>query len=508
VSNQGKSETMRNIIILALVFTFAGVVLHEHIQSLYAEDKAQVRMSQEEALKQFPLDSSPLNRSEAPRVTSYADVLDNAKTAVVTVASESVVRVMRNRGNPMEEFLRRFYGLPSPRGQPQEEEDVMERRVPNGLGSGVLVSSEGYILTNNHVVSDDRGNAADEITVTLADDREFSAVLIGRDPKTDVALLKIEGETFPSLKMADSNLLRVGDIVFAVGNPLGLEQTVTMGIVSATGRAQLGLLGNEGYENFIQTDASINMGNSGGALIDAEGRLVGINTAIVSPTGGNIGIGFAIPVNLARSIMLSLLEDGTVSRGFLGVGINDLDVNLAESFGLENLDGALIERVQEGTPADKAGLKRGDVITGVNGKKVEDVNKLRLLIAQEKPGSEVDLEIIRNGEKLDKTVTLGSLDDPDYGVAAESIFEGIVLEVPDPEQRERMNLDFEGGVMVAEVEPDSPYFRELTPGMVILEANDQTIFSIADLRDAIRQGPNRLWVYYRGNRGYLGIRVR
>jgi serine protease Do len=502
---------MRKIVLVTLVFTFAGVVLHDRFNTIFASDgpeQESIRMDREEALSHFPLTDRPLDRLAENRLNSYADVIAPAQKAVVTVASESIVRVIRNRGNPMEDFLRRFYGLPSPRGSSPQEDDVQERRVPNGLGSGVLISADGFVLTNNHVVTDERGKPADKITVTLADDEEYEATLIGRDPRTDVAVVKIEGENLAHLPMADSNLLRVGDIVFAIGNPLGLDQTVTMGIVSATGRAGLGLLGNEGYENFIQTDASINMGNSGGALIDAEGRLVGINTAIVSPSGGNIGIGFAIPVNMARNILLSLLENGTVDRGFLGVGINDLDQNLAESFGLKSRDGALVERVQEGSPADKAGLRRGDIILEVNGETVRDASTLRLKIAQMPPGTTVELGIMRDGEHRTEKVTLASLDDPAFGLTeGEQILPGVTLEVPDEEDRERLRVDFDDGLIVREVAPDSPFAGQIVPGMIIREVNGEAVFNLQDMREALRRGPNRLWVYFRGNTLFLGIRV-
>lgn len=502
---------MRNIILVSILFTFAGIILHDRLQTSFASADApaeELRMTADEAAKHFPLDASGLRRSDGSRLTSYADVLAPAQEAVVTVASESIVRVIRNRGNPMEEFLRRFYGLPGPRGGSGSQEEVQERRVPNGLGSGVIVSADGYILTNNHVVTDERGNAADKITVTLANEEEFEATLVGRDPRTDVAVLKVDHQALPFLPMADSNLLRVGDLVFAIGNPLGLDQTVTMGIVSATGRASLGLLGNEGYENFIQTDASINMGNSGGALIDAQGRLVGINTAIVSPTGGNIGIGFAIPVNMARGILISLLENGTVNRGFLGVGINDLDQNLAESFGLKTRDGALVERVQEDSPADKAGLRRGDIILKVNNEVVSSASSLRLKIAQMSPGSKVELSLMREGEPTTKTVVLGSLDDPAFGLGeSAAILEGITLEQPTEEDRERLRIDFDDGLLVQEVSPTSPFVGQILPGMVIREVNGETVFDLADFRENLQRGPNRLWVYFRGNTLYLGIRV-
>ena len=295
---------------------------------------------------EIELDSTPITGTPSSSVVSYADVLEGATPAVVAVYTARVVRVAQRRSDPREEMLRRFFGLPPSSGGNYSEEDVEERRIPAGVGSGVIVSKDGYILTNNHVITNERGSEVDEILVQLADDREFPAEIVGRDPKTDLAVLKIEQNELPYITMADSDNLRVGDVVFAVGNPLGVGQTVTMGIVSATGRSGLHLLGEQAYENFIQTDASINQGNSGGALIDAAGRLVGINTAILSQSGGNIGIGFAIPSTLARNIMVNLLDDGTIRRGFLGVSIKDLDSDIAEAFGLEDTQGALIQSVE------------------------------------------------------------------------------------------------------------------------------------------------------------------
>jgi serine protease Do/serine protease DegQ len=464
--------------------------------------------SSEEA---FSFDTSPVEEASAPVITSYADVLEPARSAVVSVTTASIVEIMRNRGrNPMEEFLRRYYGLPdAPRERRQQDEEPLERRIPNGLGSGVIISQDGYILTNNHVVSDNSGDPADEITVHLDDGSQVEAVLVGRDERTDVALLKIEREGLPFIRMADSDNLRVGDVVFAIGNPLGVGQTSTMGIVSATKRTNLGLLGNQGYENFIQTDAAINRGNSGGALVDAKGRLVGINTAIYSQTGGNIGIGFAIPTRLARTVVLELIDTGRVRRGYLGVSISDMNPDLAEAFGLEMASGALVEAVQDDTPAAKAGIERGDVIIRISGEEIESVADLRLRIAAVRPGTDVDITVLREGEEKVITVTLGSLDDPTAVVTGEdSPLEGIGLEPVSPAAKEQWNLEVDDGVLVTEVNPRSPYAQVLAPGMVILEVNDGEVNSIGQLTDQLRAGRvNKLWVSYRGNTGYLALRV-
>lgn len=458
----------------------------------------------------FTFDTSPVDEGSAPVIASYADILEPARSAVVSVTTASIVEIMGNRGrNPMEEFLRRYYGLPESPRERSPESEPMERRIPNGLGSGVIISADGYILTNNHVISDNSGDPADEITVHLDDGSQVDAVLVGRDERTDVALLKIGREDLPFITMADSDNLRVGDVVFAIGNPLGVGQTSTMGIVSATERTNLGLLGNQGYENFIQTDASINRGNSGGALLDAKGRLIGINTAIFSQTGGNIGIGFAIPSRLARTVVLELIDSGRVRRGYLGVSISDMNPDLAEAFGLEMASGALVESVQDGTPAAKAGLKRGDVIIKIKGGEVDSVADLRLRIAEIRPGTEVDLTILRDGEEQVLAVILGSLDDPSAVVTAEdSPLDGVGLEPVSPTAKEQWNLDVDDGVLVTEVNPRSPYSQVLAPGMVILEVNDESVNSVGEVSAKLRSGRvNKLWVLYRGNRGYLALRV-
>ena len=458
----------------------------------------------------FPMDATPVGDGTVPNIASYADTLDPARSAVVSVTTASIVEIMRNRGrSPMEEFLRRYYGLPEdPRGQGPGGER-REQRVPNGLGSGVIISEDGYSLTNNHVVSDNSGEPADEITVHLNDGREVEATLVGRDERTDVALLKIEESGLPYITMADSNKLRVGDIVFAIGNPLGVGQTSTMGIVSATGRTNLGLLGNQGYENFIQPDAAINRGNSGGALVDAKGRLIGINTAIFSQTGGNIGIGFAIPSRLARTVVLELIDSGRVRRGYLGVSISDLNLDMAEAFGLESTEGAVVEAVQEATPAARAGLERGDIITQIHGATVESVADLRLKVASMRPGTEIDVKILREGEEQSLVVTLGSLDDPTAVVTGEdSPLDGVGLEPVTPASRQEWNIEEETGIIVTEVNPRSPFSQVLASGMVILEVNDVEVSTIGGLGANLRPGRvNKLWVSFRGNRGYLALRI-
>ena len=458
----------------------------------------------------FPIDPKPLDRSNTLRITSYADVLNEVTPAVVAVYPSRMVRILQNRSrNSIEELLRRYYGLPPSSGDRGGE--VEERRMPTGMGSGVIISKDGYILTNNHVIIDERGQLADHILVSLGDGRELTAEIVGRDDRTDVAVLKVDAQDLPYLNMADSENMRVGDVVFALGNPLGVGLTVTMGIVSATGRSGLNLLGGGGYENFIQTDASINPGNSGGALVDAEGRLVGINTAILSRTGGNIGIGFAIPINMAHNILVSLLETGAVQRGLLGVRISDISPDIAEAFDLPNTSGALLQQVEEGLPADRAGLKRGDVVVSLDGRPIESSNDLRLSVSQTPPGTTVTLMVIREGKKSEFEVILASMDDP-YGAISsthESILTGITVEHLSPELQSDLGLaelDLQGLVVTA-IDSDSPHASSLRVGVVIIEINDVPATSLDRARQTLRKGVNKLWVFDRGNYGFIALRL-
>ena len=436
---------------------------------------------------ELSIDPSPVSEGASAVVASYADMVEKVQPAVVSVYSTKIV-TSRAASDP---FSRIFGGSPERSREHKEE----------GLGSGVIVSKDGYIITNNHVVE-----GADELSVLLPDDREYKATLIGSDPKTDVAVIKIEAENLPVVTLADSDRLRVGDIVFAVGNPLGVGQTVTMGIVSAKGRNKLGLLENVGgYEDFIQTDAAINMGNSGGALIDAKGRLVGINSAIVSTTKGNIGIGFAIPVNLAASIMHSLIDTGTVARGFLGVKSESVTAEIVEALNLpKNTKGVVITEVTENGPAEKAGLQRTDVIVGINNRPVSSLEDLRLIIAQSIPGSSVVLQLIRDGKEKSVEVTLGELSE-----IVNQLLPGVDASPLSDEARGRLGLDSRvTGLVVTEVSEDSPYTGYLVPNIVIVEINRSAVTDITSARDLFRVGRNLLLVYYRGQYRYLTVSVK
>jgi serine protease Do/serine protease DegQ len=417
-------------------------------------------------------------------VTSYADVLESIRPAVVSVYSSKIVR----------ERVPEFYRQLGVQGREQKQ---------RGLGSGVIVSADGYIITNNHVVEE-----ADELKVLLNDEREYTAKIIGTDPKTDVAVIKIEADKLPTATLANSDRLRVGDVVFAIGNPLGVGQTVTMGIVSATSR-RVGILEEvAGYEDFIQTDAAINQGNSGGALIDARGRLVGINSAILSTSQGNIGIGFAIPINLASSIMHSLIETGTVSRGYLGVETDVLTSEMAESFGVpKDTKGLLITNLPEGGPASKSELKREDIITSINGKSVTTRDELRLRIAQLSPGTKVAVEYLRNGKAGKTEITLGQR--PDDGAPLGELLSGVRVEPLNPDLRKQFQIDGRvTGLLVTDINENSPYAENFRVGFVIEQINRAPATTLTEARAAIVPGRNIALVYTRVGYRFLVFYVR
>ncbi len=418
-----------------------------------------------------------------PGPGTYAEALAAARPAVVSVYS---TKYARSRG-PV-----------AAGGQPER-----------GLGSGVIVSPEGYILTNNHVVE-----GADALLVKLPDERELPARLIGADPKTDVAVIKVEGKDLPHTIIGDSDKLRVGDVVFALGNPLDVGQTATMGIVSATGRRGLDLLargdGDPGYEDFIQTDAAINVGNSGGALVDARGRLVGINTAIMTTSRGNIGIGFSIPVNLAAFVMKSLVETGTVVRGYLGVSTQDLDAGLAADFGLKDTRGVLVAEVTPEGPAARGGLLAGDVVTRFNDKPVTNRDELRLLVSQMLPGTKAGLGVIRDGKPVALEVSLGQLAEnrPVAAPAAVELLDGVQVTPVSDQLRREFSLDADAaGLVVTANDRRSPYAANLPIGTLIEMVNKAAVAEAHAAKAALRQGRNTLVVRYGGTRQFLSIEL-
>lgn len=421
------------------------------------------------------VDHADLPRS-AGSVTSFAPVIEKVAPSVVTVFAAKRLNV---RGGALDPTIRRFFNIPDPGNRRRGRQPRVE-----GLGSGVIVSKEGHILTNNHVVQ-----GADEIMVSLGrEKKEYTAKKIGTDPASDLALLKIEpSDALHPITFADSDKVRAGDVALAVGNPFGLKQSASMGIVSAVGRGGMGITD---YENFIQTDAAINMGNSGGALVDVDGRLIGINTAIFSRTGTNSGIGFAIPANLARNVMQNLLEKGRVVRGYIGVIIQPLSSELAGAFKLDSEDGALIAEVTPNTPASDAGLRTGDVVTGIDGKPISGPQELQLAVGGTDPGTKVELTIYRDGKKQTVPVTLGELPAREGQIAQaepegkSNVLDGIAVGDIDPAASRQFDIPADTkGVVITSIETDSAgYAAGLREGDVLQEMNRR---ELTDMDQAI-----------------------
>jgi serine protease Do len=438
--------------------------------------------------------------------TSFAPVVERALPAVVNISSSKATRISeREAPFQMDPFFRQFFGRDFDGqqfgGRNGRENILPQKRFEHSLGSGVIVRPDGYILTNNHVI-----DGATDITVTLNDKRELKAKLIGGDSKTDIAVLKVDASNLPALPFADSAKGHVGDLVLAMGNPFGLGQTVTMGIISAQGRANLGI---EDYEDFIQTDAAINPGNSGGALINARGELIGINTAILSGgSGGNQGVGFAVPANLARNVMNQVVEHGKVVRGYLGVLPQDVTPAMAKAFHLNQSGGVLMGDVTAGTPAAQAGIERGDVILEVDGQRVEDSNQLKLRISQMAPGTSVRLRVLHAGSERTVTAKLAELPaaagrgvtEKNGDTGTSSALDGVSVEAA------------KNGVVVTDVSPGSPAAEAgLREGDVIQEVNRGRVSSVADFDRAVRNaggGTTLLLVNRGGYTMYLAVQAR
>lgn len=445
--------------------------------------------------------------------TSYADIVDKTSPAVVRIISEVREKQTPQMQSPFEDF----FGFPQqPQGQQQQRPPVQR-----GAGSGVIVSADGYILTNNHVVED-----AEKITVLLSDNKSYEAKAVGLDKPSDLAVLKIEAASLPFLNLGNSDNVRVGDIVLAIGNPLGIGQTVTAGIISAKGR-RTGLSDGNSFEDFLQTDAPINRGNSGGALVNLTGELIGINSQILSsggPQGGSIGIGFSIPSNMAKSVMEQLIQNGKVRRGMLGINIQNISEDLAKSLQLKDTKGVIVSNVQTGSAADKAGLKRSDVILSINGETIDDSNILRNKVAQSQPGSEIKIKILRGGNEQEVAATLdeysvkGETGDgkSDNGTQngdkqSESGKLGLNLQPLTPQISRQLQLPTDTtGLVVTEIDPNGAAAAQgVDRGDVIMEINRQPVETLDDVKAALDQSgdnPILLLVSRRGQTIFLTVK--
>ena len=436
---------------------------------------------------------------------AYERIAQAVTPAIVNIRTTQVIKVQQSPffADP---FFRQFFGDMFGPQIPREQRE-------HALGSGVIVSTDGYIVTNNHVIQ-----RASEIEVMLADKRVFKARLVGADPRTDVAVIKVEGKDLPTAPWGDSSALKVGATVMAFGNPFGLSFTVTRGIVSAVGRSGLGI---EMYEDFIQTDAAINPGNSGGALINVRGQVVGINTAILSGGGGpgggggNVGVGFAIPANLARHVLESLIKTGKVTRGFLGISVGDLNPALARQFKVPDVSGAIVNEVAPGSPAEKGGVRQGDVVRKLDGQNVDSSSRFRTLIAGLNPASQVTIEIIRDGKPETLKVTLGeqpaAMAGPggSEGGPSEGTLRGMAVQDLTPSIRSQLGLPTDvRGVVISDLDPDSPAAQAgLQPGDVIQSINRQPVNSVADFNRLAAQatGEVLLLVNRQGSSAFVPV---
>ncbi|MCI5128686.1 MAG: DegQ family serine endoprotease [Candidatus Electrothrix sp. AUS3] len=421
---------------------------------------------------------------------AFTSVVRKAGPAVVYISVEKTGKTFNGRGQLdmfNDPFFEHFFGKKFDRFR-QEPSPFKQ----HGAGSGFIISKSGLILTNNHVVDD-----ASTIRVRLADKREFTASVVGTDPQSDVALIKIKGRNLPVLSLGDSNKLEVGEWVIAIGSPFELSQSVTVGVVSAKGRSRIGI---NDYENFIQTDAAINPGNSGGPLLNIHGKVIGINTAIFSRNGGSMGIGFAIPINMAKSVERQLRSNGKVTRGWLGLAIQDMNKDLAQSFGVDKAEGILVAEVTQGSPAAKAGIRTGDILLALNRQRVIDVTDLRNRIAMTTPGSTITLHIVREGRTKDIRVTIA--EQPVRFKQAtrmrsrkqnSSFLEnmGLTLQELTPELARKFGYRKGQGVLITQVVPNSPADRVgIQAGQLIEEVNRVKVNSVSDLKKAVKKGRN------------------
>lgn len=448
--------------------------------------------------------------------TGFSAVAKAVTPAVVVIRTQSRAQTQQNPffNNPFEDLFpddedgapqpRRR--VPSPLPNAPKGKEKKGNLVPSGVGSGVIVTQDGYVLTNNHVV-----DGAEKVEVELADKRIFKATVIGTDAPSDIAVIKLDATGLPTVPLGDSTQAEVGDIVLAIGNPLGIGQTVTMGIISAKGRSTTSGVGRQSYEDFIQTDAPINRGNSGGALVNLKGELVGIPSQILSPSGGSIGIGFAIPTNMARRVMEQLVAGGKVKRGMLGVVIGQMDAELADQFGYKGRSGVLVQEVTPGLAAEKAGVKHGDIITEFEGHKIIDSNEFRNLVANIPPGSSVKFKVWRDGSEREVTATLADAADTQKTLAGnepgnsdkgetsvtEGVLSGVKVENITPELAQRLNMGSGiKGVVVTAVDEDSAAASALRRGDVIVEVNRQAVNNSAEFNAAAKRAGNKKALLY------------
>jgi serine protease Do len=507
-----RAQRVLSFLVVAVFAGFLGAMVEVHSFSPATESSVSGRV------ESTPSDNN-VTRADLPQARALAEQLslvfeqasDKVGPSVVPIFSEQTVAVSSPFGqgpgaDPFREFFgddffKRFFGGQQGGG----------KQTVRGLGSGVIVTPDGYILTNNHVVE-----GATKLTVMLSDKKRLDAKVIGTDPQTDVAVIKVDAQNLPAAELGDSDNVRVGQWVIAVGNPFQLMHTVTSGIISAKGRSSVGLAD---YEDFIQTDASINPGNSGGALADLDGKVIAINTAISTPSGGSVGIGFAIPINMARNVMDTLISKGHVSRGYLGVLLQNVDDNLAKALDLKSNEGVIVADVTPGSPAEKAGLKRGDVILSLDGKPVKDTIELRNAVAQTAPGITVHLGIVRDGKQIDEVASLGEKPNEEKTAGggeqednATSGKLGLTIQDLTPDIARQLGYDNERGALISAVEDGSPADEAgLRRGDLILAVNRAPIGSATDLTNALRAVASgdavAMLVRRGGNTFYVAITV-
>jgi len=430
----------------------------------------------------------------------FAEVAAKVSPAVVFISTEQqVTQRLPEYWNPFEdfendEFFRRFFG-PQFRQRQQQQQPRERKQVRRSQGSGVIISPDGYILTNNHVVKD-----ANAITVKLADDRELKAKIVGTDPETDIAVIKVDGNDLPTAPIGDSDQLKVGQWVLAIGNPFGLSHTVTAGIVSAKGRTNIGLPDVQ-FQDFIQTDAAINFGNSGGPLINIDGQVIGINSAIYSSSGGYMGIGFAIPVNIAKYVYDQIVSEGKVVRGYIGIYGQDVTPEMAELLGAKGQKGIVVHKLVEDSPAAKAGIENGDIIIKKDGKDIESWDTFRNQVARTSPSTKIDLTVIRDGKEKEFTIELATRPGQTAQVdeeekEADKI--GITVQNLTPELARQFGYKDVTGVIVTAVEQGSPAEEaQLVPGTIILEVNRQKVEDVEHFRSLIKKSGNSILFYVR-----------